>query len=392
MKIRRLLLTTAALALMSAMTALAAGISTVRIDLAPEEEASMSAGDMSSGEEPAVYDNLYFVYDYSTSGDKSRPGTAYNYTIEVHPAAGNTFTDTCAVEVRGATKVELQSRNENAIRVRCTTYPFYVLKNPTGFEVSSDTVSWSKVSYATKYNVCIYWTDEEGDDHETKTTVNSTKHAVSVSSYNSNGRSLRNVSVQAAATGDSGGFMAKSMYIFDDGAVDGDKTESEYSFSIPTARTNAIATSTSTAKVKNSADKIFGPGFNLQSGTPTSTLNAGGTTGTGSGQWMSYMNKRYYISGNQFLTGWICPDGLNWYLMGSDGAMLTGLQRVDGRWYLLNTVQGDTYGAMLHGWWKINDKWYYFNQQHDGSYGAMLTNTTTPDGLHVGADGAWLGY
>ena len=92
------------------------------------------------------------------------------------------------------------------------------------------------------------------------------------------------------------------------------------------------------------------------------------------------------------LTGWICPDGLNWYLMGSDGAMLTGLQRVDGRWYLLNTTPGATYGAMLHGWWKINDKFYYFNQLHDGTFGAMLTNTTTPDGLHVGADGAWLGY
>jgi glucan-binding YG repeat protein len=47
---------------------------------------------------------------------------------------------------------------------------------------------------------------------------------------------------------------------------------------------------------------------------------------------------------------------------------------------------------VLHGWWKINDKWYYFNEQHDGTFGAMLTNTVTPDGLHVGPDGAWLGY
>lgn len=395
MKLRTFFLTAAAcvmLSAMSAMTALAAGISTVRIDLAPEEESSMTAGDMSSGEEPATYDHLYFVYDYSTSGDRTKPGKSYTYTIEVHPMTGNSFTETCAVEVLGATKVEMLSRNENAIRLRCTTYPFYVLKNPTGFEHNGDEISWDKVTYATKYNVYIYWTDADGDYHESKTSVTGPKHAVNVSSYSSGGRSVDHISVQAAASGDGGGFIAKSMFICDDATVDGDKTESDYSFSIPTARSNAIVTSNSTVKVKNNAEKIFGPGFNLQQGSPASTLNPTGVTGTGSGQWMQYMNKWYYIAGNQFLTGWICPDGLNWYLMGSDGAMLTGLQRVDGRWYLLNTTEGATYGAMLHGWWKINDKFYYFNQLHDGTFGAMLTNTTTPDGLHVGADGAWLGY
>ena len=48
MKLRTFFLTAAAcvmLSAMSAMTALAAGISTVRIDLAPEEESSMTAGD-----------------------------------------------------------------------------------------------------------------------------------------------------------------------------------------------------------------------------------------------------------------------------------------------------------------------------------------------------------
>ncbi len=72
--------------------------------------------------------------------------------------------------------------------------------------------------------------------------------------------------------------------------------------------------------------------------------------------------------------------------------MLTGLQRVNGKWYLLNTEEGATKGAMLCGWWKINDKWYYFNEQMGDDYGAMLTDTTTPDGLHVGSDGAWLGF
>ena len=73
--------------------------------------------------------------------------------------------------------------------------------------------------------------------------------------------------------------------------------------------------------------------------------------------------------------------------------MLSGLQRANGKWYLLNTDQSSaTYGAMLHVWWKINDKWYYFNEQMGDDYGAMLTDATTPDGLHVGSDGAWLGF
>ena len=44
---------------------------------------------------------------------------------------------------------------------------------------------------------------------------------------------------------------------------------------------------------------------------------------------------------------------------------------------------------MATGWQKINGKYYYFNQASDGSKGKMLRNQTTPDGYHVGADGAW---
>lgn len=60
------------------------------------------------------------------------------------------------------------------------------------------------------------------------------------------------------------------------------------------------------------------------------------------------------------------------------------------------------------GWWpaakwqEIDGKWYYFYADGYMAYntwigdyyvsasGAMLTNTTTPDGYRVGADGAWV--
>ena len=43
---------------------------------------------------------------------------------------------------------------------------------------------------------------------------------------------------------------------------------------------------------------------------------------------------------------------------------------------------------MRVGWQIIGGKAYYFNGSSDGTYGALLTNTTTPDGYRVGADGA----
>ncbi|ETP73458.1 putative cell wall binding protein [Lachnospiraceae bacterium JC7] len=384
MKLRSIILTTAVLMTTFALSSFASEISTVRLDLSPDAESTMGAGELAGGEEPATYDGTYFVYDYSVSGDRKTPKTSYTYTIDIHPSNGYTFSSNCAVEVNAASSVSIQSRTESRIRVKATTFPFYVLKNPSGFSESGNEISWNKVEYADKYSVYIYWEDDDGDDHETHTTVTNSKHKVNVSSYNSGTRTLKYISVQAQASGEGGKFIANSQYIRSDGGVDDDKSSSGYTFNIPLARSNSLTTSSSTTSVKNDAEKVFGPGFNLQ--------NAPGTTGSSEGTWMQYMNEWYYLRNGQFLTGWICPDGVNWYLLGSNGAMLTGLQRVNGRWYLLNTIEGSTYGAVLAGWWKINEKWYYFNEQHDGTYGAMLTNTTTPDGLHVGSDGAWLGY
>ncbi len=384
MKLRKLLLVTAAMLMTFSLSALAAEISTVRLNLSPDAEGSMGAGELASGDEPGTYDSTYFVYDYSISGTRNLPKTAYNYVIEVHPAAGNTFSANCSVEINAATSLSIQRRDANSIRVKASTFPFYVLKNPKGFSDNGNDISWEKVEYADKYSVYIYWEDSNGDDHETHTSVSGTKHKVNVSSYNSGDRRLKYISVQAQCSGEAGKFIANSQYITNEGYVDDDKSTSEYTFNVPVARSNAIANSSTTTTVKNSAENVFGPGFNLQ--------DKAGTVNSDKGTWMQYKNDWYYVQNGQFLTGWICPDGVNWYLLGNNGAMLTGLQRVSGRWYLLNTVQGDTYGAMLHGWWKVNDKYYYFNEQHDGTFGAMLTNATTPDGLHVGADGAWLGY
>lgn len=68
-----------------------------------------------------------------------------------------------------------------------------------------------------------------------------------------------------------------------------------------------------------------------------------------------------------------------------------------GWWY-----QEDSGNYPVNQWKELNSKWYYFNQDgymisnawvgnyYLGSDGAMLTNTITPDGYRVGADGTWI--
>lgn len=48
----------------------------------------------------------------------------------------------------------------------------------------------------------------------------------------------------------------------------------------------------------------------------------------------------------------------------------------------------DIAGAMVTGWQLIDGKWYYFNPVSDGRKGAMYAGQMTPDGYLVGTDGA----
>ena len=74
------------------------------------------------------------------------------------------------------------------------------------------------------------------------------------------------------------------------------------------------------------------------------------------------------------------------YYFDKDGKMLTGWIKTnpDNKWYFLESVKTIREGAMVFGWYLIQSEWYYFAPD-----GSMLTNTTTPDGYQVGADGEW---
>ncbi len=80
----------------------------------------------------------------------------------------------------------------------------------------------------------------------------------------------------------------------------------------------------------------------------------------------------------------------NWYYFNADGTMAAGWICLDGIWYYLHAESDADQGSMYVGWHLIGDKWYYFHDVSDGTRGRMLADTTTPDGYKVGADGVWI--
>ena len=77
-----------------------------------------------------------------------------------------------------------------------------------------------------------------------------------------------------------------------------------------------------------------------------------------------------------------------------------GWQQSGGRWWY-GTDAGNT-SYYSSGWQQIDGSWYYFDgagwmaqnkwvgDYYVGPSGVMLTNTQTPDGYYVGADGRWV--
>lgn len=100
--------------------------------------------------------------------------------------------------------------------------------------------------------------------------------------------------------------------------------------------------------------------------------------------WKQSNGKWYYLGadGSMRTDCWQQgADGL-WYRLDSDGGMLTNVwyRAADGRQYYLGAN-----GAMVTAAWQQepDGNWYYL-----GADGVMLTDTVTPDGYTVGADGA----
>ncbi|QAT40912.1 SpoIID/LytB domain-containing protein [Clostridium sp. JN-9] len=77
-------------------------------------------------------------------------------------------------------------------------------------------------------------------------------------------------------------------------------------------------------------------------------------------------------------TGWI-KDGTTWYFLNDSGAMATGWIKSGGKWYFLKSS-----GAMATGWIQLGSKWYYLY-----SDGSMACGTTIGT-YKLDASGAWI--
>ena len=105
-------------------------------------------------------------------------------------------------------------------------------------------------------------------------------------------------------------------------------------------------------------------------------LKDSGSMATG---WLKDGGTWYYLKDSgSMATGWL-KDGGTWYYLKDSGSMATGWIKDNGSWYYLKDS-----GAMATGWIKDNGKWYYL-----ASSGNMLSNTRTPDGYYVDANGVW---
>ncbi len=86
--------------------------------------------------------------------------------------------------------------------------------------------------------------------------------------------------------------------------------------------------------------------------------------------WQYMYNNWFYfdpINAWQY-KGWTKIDG-RWFYFNDQGDMLTGLQRINGQVYDLQTEHDGHYGAMKTGWQKVNGRWSYFYNSGNAAMG-----------------------
>lgn len=100
--------------------------------------------------------------------------------------------------------------------------------------------------------------------------------------------------------------------------------------------------------------------------------------------------KWYHLDENgKMQTGWIIDQAGNRYFLNQNagepqGSMASGWKMIDNIWYFFNITHDGTFGKALTGWQWIDGYCYYF-----AADGKMYSNTITPDGFTVDANGAW---
>lgn len=169
------------------------------------------------------------------------------------------------------------------------------------------------------------------------------------------------------------------------------KNFSEFTLKFSDTKDNSNSSNNGNGWVKPAGGST---GSGSGSGSTTNT-NMNNTKGGKSGQWQQNENGWWfrYTDGTYPTNEWVALEWqnvTNWYFFDAEGYLATGWKQDGATWYYLHPIADGTQGHMYTGWNQINGKWYYFSTVAGGPLGAMLSNTTTPDGYQVGADGAWI--
>ena len=132
---------------------------------------------------------------------------------------------------------------------------------------------------------------------------------------------------------------------------------------------------------------------NVEQGVITGTANQTVNDGyshwmkDAKGWWLRFSDGTWPMADRTGAYRWEKING-RWWAFGADGYIRTGwiYDMIYQSWFYVDDNHG-----MLTGWQKIDGKWYYLNEVSDGTRGKLAKNTTTPDGYVVLEDGSWDG-
>ena len=317
------------------ITAYAASeISSVTLDICPDTS-MLEPGDMADAVWPQVTSGSAEIYDCTIEGGTRQKGVSYYYDIEIVPKSGYVFKKDVQIKVNGGSKVSVKSATEDGVKFRVTTYPVFRLSNVDNIEDTGDGYKWDKVSYAKKYNVTVYYEDDDGNDKTTSKTV--TDRKINLESIYDK-YDIDHISVQAApGTGETQDFICASEWVMDSGDLDYDKDNSAKKPSYPSAtdkKTKSTSTTHNNYKSESSAGYDDGkPGW-VRSPNGTWFREVDGSWPAN--QWKYIEKKWYFFDQNGYMvSGWLNWNG-NWYYL-KDGVMQSKCW-IDGFWLDENGV------------------------------------------------------
>lgn len=366
MKGKRLFLLTALFMLLSAIPVFAADrIEYVNIMM---QETKQAPGEVWLAE-PAVNNNDYYIseVDWNSDYDSWTPGKKTTLTVTLE-SNDKSFDSDARAYVSNGEVVDTSRSGSKKLRVKINYIPKVNLSAPDGIYYEDDyTVSWDRVEYAGGYTVTLY---KDGSFYRTLNLEGRNNTSVDLSEYATDDY-LMTVSIQAVAPSGKGGYIISSEVVNFDGdgvTLDGEST--------------VYGSFTGSGAYKRfNMDGKYAQGWQL--------IN---------GNWYYFdPNNNNYAK----TSGWL-QSGSYWYYFDAEGHMMTGWIKDEeggGYWYYLNTDPTGSqipFGAMKTGWiiTAPNSPWYYLSPGPDIvpglPGGAMLTDTVTPDGYYVNANGEWV--